>query len=678
MSLPMVRLPTWSLLVLACALLSALPGNGDARTATARIERVSTPVATLRKVRVRLEWEDGASQGELRIQAGTLDAPDLGYRFRDLDWQCPLTRAADRWQCKGVLRSGASAPFGFSLTLDDAKTNAVLTRGAARIGLDREAQSPDITRIDLARVPVAWTQALVAQAWADARLTGGTLDASLAIRAPAGGRLQIEGPVKLQAAGVDTPDGAIAAENLGARLHVDARFGEVDEVNLDGQLLGGELLFGRTYVSLGERRVPLHMRAVQRDAGGWQLPAFSWDDPGVLKAAGSATLGSEQDVEVLDLTVDSPSLQALGEHYLSGWLGAAGLGELQLRGAASAQLGTNGNGLQRATLSLEHAGADDPRGRFRFDDLHGDLQFSAGAPVASDLRWAGGALYGIEFGAARLPWRSADGVLQLREDLVIPLLDGTARFEGLQLRPASGESRFDVKFGLALDGLDVRQLAKVMGWPEFGGELSGRIPQAHYREDRLTLDGGLAMQLFDGRIDVSSLSMERPFGTAPTLTADLALDDLDLQALTGVFGFGSITGRLDGRVAGLRLVDWQPVAFDARLQTDPKRGVRQRISQRAVQDLSSVGDASLMSSLQSQVIGLFDDFGYSRIAIGCRLVDEVCTMDGLGSADRGFIIVQGAGLPRLTVVGFNRRVDWPLLVERLAAAGSGDVRPVVD
>ena len=76
------------------------------------------------------------------------------------------------------------------------------------------------------------------------------------------------------------------------------------------------------------------------------------------------------------------------------------------------------------------------------------------------------------------------------------------------------------------------------------------------------------MQLFGGAVQVSSLSMERPFGVAPSLSADLALDDIDLQALTGVFDFGSITGALDGRIDGLRLVDWTATAFDAELHTD--------------------------------------------------------------------------------------------------------------
>ena len=53
-------------------------------------------------------------------------------------------------------------------------------------------------------------------------------------------------------------------------------------------------------------------------------------------------------------------------------------------------------------------------------------------------------------------------------------------------------------------------------------------------------------------------------------------------------------------------------------------------------------------------------------------------MGGLRSAGNTFTIVEGAGLPRLTVIGHNRRVDWPTLIERLAAVGTGEVKPVVE
>jgi hypothetical protein len=245
-----------------------------------------------------------------------------------------------------------------------------------------------------------------------------------------------------------------------------------------------------------------------------------------------------------------------------------------------------------------------------------------------------------------------------------------------------------LEFGLALDNLDIGAIASALHLPEFTGELSGSIPSARYEDGRLVFDGGLAMQLFGGTVQVSQLALERPFGVAPTLSADLVLDDIDLQSLTGVFDFGSIGGKLDGRIAGLRLVDWRPTAFDAEVHTDAaaadRAGVRQRISQRAVQNISSVGDASFAGSLQGRLLAIFDDFGYRRIGISCELRNTVCLMGGLAPAPAaspgsgpGFTIVQGAGLPNLSVVGYNRLVDWPVLLERLAAVGKGDVKPVV-
>ncbi|HSR64244.1 MAG TPA: hypothetical protein VLM17_01395, partial [Xanthomonadaceae bacterium] len=93
----------------ATALLAAMPAQ--ARTLQARIARVGTPVATLEQVRVRLDWPDGAASGRLSLQAARVDAPELGYHFRDLAWQCPLRRDGARWRCAGELRAGRGRAF---------------------------------------------------------------------------------------------------------------------------------------------------------------------------------------------------------------------------------------------------------------------------------------------------------------------------------------------------------------------------------------------------------------------------------------------------------------------------------------------------------------------------------------------------------------------------------------
>jgi hypothetical protein len=641
--------------------------------------RVTTPVATMQGVRVHLDWPAAAPQGALRLQAARVDAPDLGYRFRDLDWQCPLLRDGQGgWRCDGTVRGGRGAPLHLSLDLGTASTDVRLSRGAGALSLHRDAATPDRSDIDLVRVPLAWAQALLANAWSDGRITKGTLDGHMTVVAAPKQPLSVAGPLRISGGAFDTPAGTIAAENLGADLALDLSFSTRSSAKVHGKLRGGELLFGNAYVALQQRAVDLDILATRKREQGCRLPQVRWSDPGIVEARGSAAFTPAGDLDALDLRLQSPDLAPLRDAYLSGWLGVAGLSQLQFTGAANATLRLAEGAVKDFLVSLLHASVVDPAQRFGFEQLDGDVALSSGAPVQSALAWQGGQLYDLRFGAARLPFSSRDGELQFRAPVPVPMLGGQLRFDHLALRPPAGEQGLDIRFGMTLQQLDVGQLAKALGWPAFTGELSGEIPQAHYARERLDFDGGLRMRVFDGEIAVSSLSMERPFGVAPTLSADVALDDLDLEALTGVFGFGSITGRLDGSIDALRMVDWQPVAFDATLRSQRKPGVRQRISQRAVQDLSSVGDASFVGSLQSQLIGLFDDFGYARIGISCRLADDVCNMDGLGSAGRGFIIVEGAGLPRLTVVGFNHRVDWPTLVERLGAIGKGDVKPVVE
>lgn len=663
-------------------LLAALPAADVlARSASARIDVVRSPVATLHAVRVDLAWPEGAPRGTLRLRAARMSAPDLGYAFADVDWSCPLRREGkDGWRCDGAVRSRGAAPFALDVALSPVATRATLARGGARIALDRSAATPTLSRIDLTAVPLAWTQALLAKAWKAGRWTAGEGDARLSIEAPARGPLRIHGPVTLRGAAVDTPDGTLAAENVGARFDMDLRFDGVDQVRIDGALLGGQILAGPAFVDLASRRVPVRIDALQ-DVDAWQV-GFDWRDGALLQANGTARIGDDGAWRAFEVRARSDDLAPVRDAYLSGPLGAAGFGDAALSGRADLDLAMAGGTLRRADLVLVDAAIRAPARGFAFEGLDGDVRFSSAGPVASRLRWRGGTLYGIPFDAAQLAMTSRDGAIALDGDAALRVLGGTARFAGLRLRPPVAGAGLQVEFGLELEAIDVAALSKRFGWPAFGGTLSGRIPGARYVDDTLAFDGGLTMQVFDGRVDVARLSMERPFGIAPTVSADVTLDDLDLAALTGALDFGGITGRLDGRIASLRLVDWQPVAFDALLRTDRaaarRAGARQRISQRAVQDLSSVGDATFASTLQSRLIGFFDDFGYSRIGIACRLADEVCEMDGLRSAGNTFTIVEGAGIPRLSVIGHNRRVDWPTLVERLAAVGKGDVKPVVE
>ncbi|NDK37694.1 hypothetical protein DT603_02390 [Pseudoxanthomonas gei] len=675
--------------VLALLLLFLLPLLGIAapaqgRTLSARMAKVTTPVASLQGVSIRLDWPADAQSGRLTLTARQVRAPDLGYRFDDLTWQCPLQRTgtAEGWRCEGEIRSAGRQPLKLSVDLATATTDAALSAGNTVLSLHRSAATPDLTRIDLARVPLAWAQALLSLAWDEANFKAGTMTGSLGVHTPQARPLRVEGRLEVSGLGLDTPDGSIAAENLGAHLDLDYRKSAgLSLVTVEGSLRGGEMLVGSGYVALPASPVAIRIAARQQGNSGWEIPQLSWDDGDAMRVEGSIAFDPGANLHDADLRLASNNIAPLRPRYLSGWLGLAGLGELEMQGGLDMHLLVQGGVLQRVETGLRKVSLVDGQQRFRLEGLSGNPLFSAHAPANSELSWTGGHVHGLAFGAASLPLTSAAGEIGLRQPVSVPMLGGRLKFEDLELRPPSGGRGLEFGFGLAIEAIDVGELAKALGWPAFQGRLDGRIPKARYADDRLDFDGALTTHMFDGTVQVTGLAMERPFGTAPTLAADITLDNMNLQSLTQVFGFGEITGALDGSIRNLRLVDWSAEGFDADLHTDPSWKGRRRISQRAVQDLSNVGGAGgsgLGSSLQAQALKLFEDFGYRRIGISCRLSEQVCDMDGLGSAGNGFIIVQGSGLPRLTVVGYNRRVDWPTLVDRLVAVTKGESKPVIE
>src|SRR5690606_3149229 len=182
-------------------------------------------------VQVRLAWAPGEDTGELSLRAGRVEAPDLGYRYRDLEWHCPLQRGdGGAWRCDGPLRSGNGPAFRLAVAFDAQGTDATLAQGRGTLELRRSATTPELTTIDITHIPLAWARALLAQAWPEAQLQGGTLDARLRIRAPEGEALQVAGTVDVDAAAFDTPDASIAGQRLGCRFVVDYIAGDLKSV----------------------------------------------------------------------------------------------------------------------------------------------------------------------------------------------------------------------------------------------------------------------------------------------------------------------------------------------------------------------------------------------------------------------------------------------------------------
>lgn len=411
---------------------------------------------------------------------------------------------------------------------------------------------------------------------------------------------------------------------------------------------------------------------------GWRAPrvtlrALSFRQAGVASGQLRARVhpGADDVLETLVLDIEQGTLPGLYSTWLQPWLAGTALGDLEAQGAVRAHIELEGRAPRQITLELSDVGLRETHDQFAVEGVEATLNWARDAPAGqSTLAWRSASLYRLQFGAATVALETAGDSLTMLTPLAVPLFDGELRVEAFEIAREAGQMRW------LLDGMlapvSMQALSQALGWPPLSGTLSGMFPRVQYRQGELGLGGVLLVQAFDGDITLRNLRIDRPLGLVPRLWVDARIDHLDLETLTRAFSFGRIEGRLEGRVDKLYMEAWQPVSFDARLQTPAADDSRHRISQRAVDTISNLGGAGVAGAVSRGFLRFLEDFPYKALGIACRLENGVCHMDGVSPAENGYYLVQGRMLPpRLDVVGFAREVDWVSLIERLKAATSG-------
>ncbi len=631
-------------------------------------ERVRNDTVDARGLALAITPQGEAVALDLRAQDVSLPGWNAGWR--QLRWQCELRRGADEsWSCAGPIRaSKGKLVLDGRLSLSRAPTggaNLTLASGAASA---RYAWGEGTTpaTLDTRDMPLSWLADVLAVLAPDYIIGQGRITAELSFPGDAT-RTNVQGRWTVTGLGLDTRDGSIGTADLNASGTIDAGIGEAfDALKLDATIARGAWLVSPVYVETGAQPIGVFVDMQRRD-GAWRLAQWRYDDPEVLSAEGSAVLDAEDRPQQVRASRFALRFPEAYDRYLATLAAPSGAGKLAVAGTATGDLNWDGAAPFAMNLSADLSRLDDGLGRFAVEAFKAEVHIQDQDPPPSHLAWQSAKIYGLPVDAARVDLRFQRRDWRLLQPLRLGMLGGQVEFKRFsRTYDANGVAQVDA--ALSAHELDLARLATAVGWPAFGGSLSGEIPAVRGVGDRYSVEGGLHLNVFDGKIDVGALSLERPFGVAPSLAADLTLDDLDLGLVTQAFSFGSIEGRLDGTIKGLRLVDWAPVAMDARFRSDRTRAERQRLSQRAVNALSSVGGGI---SLQQSLLKVFEHFSYANLGLDLKLANNVCYLGGLDSNAGGYTIVEGSGLPRLSVVGHQRRVDWPVLVARLKAATSG-------
>jgi hypothetical protein len=627
------------------------------------------------------------SHAGILLEARAVRLPEPLGGFTDLQLECASADlTAVRLECSdGVLRLQSGqygkqqirARFGYrftdkQLTFDLAGIHLVGGRLALRGTVAAGGWRIDI-EADRLSLPKLSTR-LVAAGLALPQLEG---SGELALTAHLQGRaaaLELAGfRLHLRADSFTDAAGGLAGEELDVTMTGDARaIAGGWRLNLKAGADGGRLYVEPLFIAVPEQAIQVSARLDYKvDSRQVLLHSLEYHHPGsvVLAANGSIDLGSGPWLQDLQVKLQEGRFAALYDTYLRPWFAGTLVGELDTKGQLAGELHWQGGELGRLQLDLADLSLHDREGRFDLKGVGGRLRWSAdGAAKVSELHWEGGSVYRVGLGLADLRVETTGTKARLLEPARIQVLDGELQLDTFTLEIGDAAAlRWQVD-GI-LTPVSMRQLSLALGWPEFAGKLSGVIPAVRYDAGHLSVGGILLVRVFDGVITLSDVSLERPFGVIPRLQLDARIKDIDLKALTGAFSFGRIEGRLDGRVDDLEMESWRPVAFDAEFATPEGDKSRHRISQRAVDNISSIGGGGVGGALSRSFLRFFKDFPYDRLGISCRLKNGICDMGGVAPASGvgGYYLVKGRLLPHLDVIGYADRVDWESLVAQIMA-----------
>lgn len=501
------------------------------------------------------------------------------------------------------------------------------------------------------------------------RVSAGRVSGRASARPLAGGlaltaRGQVRGLAFSDAAGLR------AGEGIGLRFALSATRTEAWRGQTEVEWDAGEVFWSPFYFGPGVRRLSLR-GSVSPTAIEVSEGTLAWTGMGRVFFAGRwdraraalARLSARSDGLAL-----GPAYDLLVRPLFPGRFAA----QLDLAGTARFDLEAQEGRVERCDLEVSAGRVGHRQGLMSLDDIDLQIPWRRQTETQGWLRVGGGRLKDIALGGFAAPVALRGDAAQVAR-VEIPVADGRLELSGLRLaRSAAG---WQAEGSAALTPVSMERLATGLGWPPMHGSLSAVVPRVEWRGDMLAVDGALLFRVFDGTVVAKHLQVEGLGGPASRARADVDMRHLDLDLITRTFAFGRMEGRIDVTVADLELVRGRPVRFSASVASSAGDYPR-RISQRAVDNIAALGGGSATAALQKSFLRFFEDFRYRRIGLAGRLDQGVLTLSGLGEHNGGFLIVEGGGIPALSVIGYNRQVGWNELLERLSRIRQGKA-PVI-
>ncbi|HVP90480.1 MAG TPA: hypothetical protein VMS75_04610 [Terriglobales bacterium] len=499
--------------------------------------------------------------------------------------------------------------------------------------------------IDMARVVTSFPT-VVPTAFA-AWQPGGLAGLTLAVRSgPKGGPpYRLKGTCVLTKGAFQDATGTIVAEGLEPRLEFDTEVSSAAapvRISAALDLAAGETLWKDAYFNWKSEPVRLEIKGEydpRAGAVGGGEAALTFAPVGSLRARGSVFLGPPPR---FDVHLSAPAVDLATLYAFLAKMNPARPAALEVEGRADveADLRVSGGKSISGLARVRGAAVARKDGTLALSGLEADLPFSLSegaapaetqvAPSSSpgyvrlkDLKTPALSLppLRLDFEASRNLFVAAPAAVELWGAKLS--LGRTS----LSVDPAGGGVTGVSR--LALSELDLAKLPFQSPSFKLSGRLSVPEGELFVGPKEVRFDGRVLASLFGGRMTLDRLRLTDLLTPGMRVMFDAQVEGLNLGRLTDSVPFGEVTGVVDVSLKGFVLSYGQPESFALTVRSVPTRGVSQKFSVKAVDNLSVISSGGPSAAPSSNFLTrLVHSFNYSRIGIACSLRNDVFTLQG--------------------------------------------------
>jgi hypothetical protein len=217
-------------------------------------------------------------------------------------------------------------------------------------------------------------------------------------------------------------------------------------------------------------------------------------------------------------------------------------------------------------------------------------------------------------------------------------------------------------------------------WPRpVEGLIQGELDPVTLEGSTLRTEGEMRANAFGGKILLSRLGGTGILTSAPLFHLDANWNDLHLAELTKETSFGKVEGILEGYIKNLEIAYGQPQRFDLFMETVKRKGVPQKISVRAIDNIARIGGGqSPFVGFAGMLTSFFKEFPYEKIGVRASLENDVFRINGTIKEGGKEYLVKRGGFSGVNVVNQNpdnpiRFKDMVKTIKRVTSSRSGPV-----